>query len=108
MTSTLKSGIITGLISSAFLFGSFSLVTWLNSKNGWGMQASTIRGIAGLLSIPIQAIGIYMAMLNTRQVAGSLTYSQAIKTGLIVALTIAIIISLFGFIYCTVINPRYA
>jgi hypothetical protein len=108
MKSTLKFGLLTGTISVVWLFGSFTLFTWLSGKYGWAIQASTIRGIAGLISIPIQAIGIYMAMQNVKQITGLLTYGQAIKTGLIVALTIAIIVSIFGFLYCTVINPGYA
>jgi cellobiose-specific phosphotransferase system component IIC len=49
-----------------------------------------------------------MAMLNTKQIIGSLTYVQAVKTGLIVAITIAIIVAIFSLFYCTVINPGYA
>ena len=107
MRSTLKFGLITGAISVVWLFGSFTLFTWLNGKYGWDIQASTIRGIGGLLSIPIQAIGIYIAMQNVKQITGSLTYGQAVKTGLIVALTVAIIVATFGLLYSTVINPGY-
>ena len=107
MKSTLKFGLITGLISSIFLFGFFSLAVWLNTQFNWGMQASTIRGIGGLLSIPIQAIGIYMAMQNVKTLHGVLTYGQAVKTGLIVAITIAVIVTIFSFLYCQVINPGY-
>jgi len=108
MKSTLKTGVITGIISCIFLFGFFSLMVWLNAKNNWGLQVSTIRGIGGLLSIPVQAIGIYMAMQNVKQTSGALTYVQAVKTGLTVAITIAILVALFGFIYCTFLNPGYA
>jgi len=107
MRSTLRFGLITGTISIIWLYGSFTLFTWLNGKYGWDIQVSTIRGTGGLLSIPIQAIGIYMAMQNVKQISGSLTYGQAVKTGLIVALTIAIIVAIFGFLYSTVINPGY-
>ena len=107
MKSILKFGLITGLISSIFLFGFFSLVVWLNTKFNWGLQASNIRGIAGLLSIPIQAIGIYMAVQNVKNLNGGLTYGQAVKTGLIVAITIAVIVAIFSLLYCEVINPGY-
>jgi hypothetical protein len=108
MKSTIKYGLITGAISVIFLLGSFTLFAWLKDKNGWDIQASTIRGIGGLLSIPIQAIGIYMAMQNYKQLTGSLTYGQAIKTGLTVAVTIAVLLAIFSFIYCQFINPGYA
>ncbi|MDR3693582.1 DUF4199 domain-containing protein [Mucilaginibacter sp.] len=108
MKSTLKHGLVTGLISCVFLFGFFTLMVWLNSKNGWGIGVSSIRGIGGLLSIPVQAIGIYMAMQNIKLLSGTLSYVQAIKTGLTVAATIAVIVAIFGFLYCTIFNPGYA
>lgn len=86
----------------------FSLAVWLNQKNGWGLQVSTIRGVGGLLSIPVQAIGLYLAMQNVKKLTGALTYGQALKTGVLVAITIAIIVAVFGFLYCTVFNPGYA
>jgi len=108
MKTTLKFGLITGAISVVWLFGSFTLFTWLSGKYGWDIQVSTIRGIGGLLSIPIQAIGIYMAMQNIKQISGSLTYGRAVKTGLVVAVTIATVVAIFSLLYCTVINPGYA
>lgn len=108
MRSPLKFGLITGAISIIFLFGSFTLFTWLKDKYGWDIQVSTIRGIGGLLSIPIQAVGIYLAMQNVKRASGTLTYGQAVKTGLQVAVTIAILIALFSFIYCRFLNPGYA
>ncbi len=107
MRSTLKIGVVTAVISSIFLFGSFTLFTWLKDKYGWQVQVSTIRGIGGLLSIPIQAIGIYIAMQDIKKLTGALTYGQAIKTGLTVAITIAVIVALFSFLYCE-FNPGYA
>ena len=108
MKSTLKFGLVTGLVSTIFLFGFFPLMVWLNAKNGWGIQVSTIRGIGGLLSIPIQATGIYMAMQNIKKLTGALSYGQALKTGLIVAATVAVMVAAFSIIYCTIINPGYA
>ena len=107
MKSTLKIGLVTGMISIIWLYGSFTLFTWLSGKYGWDIQVSTIRGIGGLLSIPVQAIGIYLAMQNVKQISGSLTYGQALKTGLIVAVTIAVTVAIFSFLYTTVINPGY-
>jgi hypothetical protein len=108
MKTTIKYGLITGLISSVLLFGFFTLVVWLNNKFSWEIQASSIRGLGGLLSIPIQAIGIYMAMQNVKNYSGQLTYMQAIKTGATVAAVIAVIVAIFSFIYCQLINPGFA
>jgi len=108
MKSSLKFGLLTGIISSVFLFGFFSLLVEISQKNDWGIQAGTIRGIGGLLSIPIQAIGIYMAMQNTKKLTAILSYGQALKTGLLVAATVAVVIATFSIIYCTLLNPGYA
>ena len=108
MKSTLKIALTTSAVEVVFLFGLVSLVLWLNEKNGWGLYASTIQGVGGLLSIPIQAIGIYIAMQNFKKVNGWLTYGQAVKTGITVAITVAVIVAIFSFLYCRVFNPGFA
>lgn len=108
MKSTFKIGLVTAVISTLFLFGFFPVLLWLNNKFGWGMQAASIRGIGGLLSIPIQAIGIYLAMQDIKKTTGMLTYAQALKTGITVAITIAVVVAAFSFVYCNFINPGYA
>ena len=107
MKSTLKFGLLTGLISSAFLFGLFPLISLLNVKHNWGLQEANIRGVLGLLSIPIQAIGIFLSMQDVKRLTGALTYGQALKTGLIVAIIVAIMLAVFTFIYCLCTNPGY-
>ena len=107
MRTAIKFGLITGIISGVFLFGFFSIAIALNRHFGWGMQATNIQGIVGLLSIPIQAIGIYMAMQNFKKINGMLTYGQAIKTGIIVAVTIAVTVAVFSYLYCQFINPGF-
>ena len=106
MKSTIKTGVVTGIISSVFLLGLFTLITRLNDKNGWGMQADNIRGVLGLISIPIQFIGIYVAMQNAKAMSGALTYGQALKTGIVVAITVAIVVAAFSLFYC-LLNPGY-
>ena len=98
----------TGVTSLVFLFGFFSLALWFNERNGWGFYASGIRGISGLLSIPVQAIGIYLAMQNFKKTNGWLTYWQAVKTGIVVAATVAVIVAIFSFLYCKFTNPGFA
>ena len=97
MKTSIKFGLITGIINGVFLFGFFTIAILLNRHFGWGMQASNIQGIDGLLSIPIQAIGIYMAMQSLKKRNGMLTYGQAVKTGIIVAITIAVTVAIFSF-----------
>jgi len=107
MKSTLKTGLITGLIICGVFLAGFLVLMKCLSTHYWNMPADTIRGIVGLLSIPIQFIGIYIAMQNAKKASGTLTYGQALKTGVIVAITIAIVVSVFSFLYCT-FNPHYA
>ncbi|SDS87041.1 Protein of unknown function [Mucilaginibacter mallensis] len=109
MRSTLKYGIITGAVVGIFAISFFSIVNCVNNSEGWGIQAANIRGISGLLTILIQATGIYVAMQAIKkQQNNSLTYGQALKTGILIAVLTAVITALFSFIYCEFINPGYA
>lgn len=108
MKPPVKYGIITGCIVGLFTMTFFAIFDWVNTKLGWGMRPSSIRGITGLLTILIQAIGIYLG-LNAVKIsqANSLNYWQGVKTGVTIALITAIITSVCSFLYCTVINPAY-
>lgn len=109
MRPTLKYGLITGITVSIFATAFFSIVNGLNNSHNWGMQSSTIRGITGLLTILILAIGIYVAMQAVKRTQNNtLTYSQAFKTGILVAVITAVITATGSFIYCQFINPGYA
>jgi hypothetical protein len=109
MRSSYKPGIITGIAVGLFSISAFSFFNWLNTKNGWGIQPATIRGISGLLTILIQAIGIYFSMMATKKAQnGLITYGQAFKAGLMVAIITALITACCGLIYCTIVNPGYA
>lgn len=108
MKPSYKAGIITGIAVGLFAIGAFSFFNWLNAKNGWGIQPSTVRGISGLLTILIQAIGIYFSMAGTRKVLnGAITYGQSFKAGFTVAVITALITAFCALTYCTVINPGY-
>jgi hypothetical protein len=105
-----KYGFFTGLISGLWLLSSFSFVVWLNQTFFHNsIPATQIRSYGGLFSILILVIGIYWGMKKTKiNAGGTLSYGQAFKTGLIIALITALIVSLFGVFYGTVINPGYA
>lgn len=109
MKPSVKCGIITGIAVGLFVITCFSIFNWLNSQLNWGMQPATIRGLSGLLTIVIQGTGIFLSMKGTKAAQnGQLNYGQAVKAGVTVAVITALITALFGFIYCTVINPGYA
>jgi len=108
MKPAIKYGIITGCIIGLFAMTFFSIFDWINTKLGWGMRPSGIRGIAGLLTILILTIGIYIglrAVKNNR--SNSFSYWQAVRAGVIIAVITAAITSICSFLYCTVINPDY-
>jgi hypothetical protein len=104
-----KQAIITGLIAGVFAIATFTIADKLNHHFDWGIHATTIRGLTGLLGLVIPGIGIYTGMRSIkRQNAGTLTYGQALLAGFIIALTTGIIVALADFIYCNYINQGYA
>jgi hypothetical protein len=110
MRSFFKYGLATGLISGMWGICSFSFVNWLNrSFFHQGIAAANIRSVSGLFSIVILVIGIYWGIREEkRKSANALPYGRAVKTGVIISLITAVMVSLFTFLYCTVINPGYA
>ena len=100
-------GLINGIIIGIFTLSFFSVFNWFNSKFGWGIQPANIRGIAGLLTILIQAVGIYIGISNVKLQQGTITYGEAFKTGFTMAIVTALVVSLFSLIYITIINPGY-
>jgi hypothetical protein len=108
MRPSYKSGIITGIAVGVFAISAFSFFNWLNIKNGWGIHPATVRGISGVLTILIQAIGIYFSMAGTKKLLnGVISYSQAFKAGFTVAIITALITAFCALIYCIIINPGY-
>jgi hypothetical protein len=104
-----KQAIITGLIAAVFASVSFTLANGLNLHFAWGIRPTTVRGITGLLTLIILGIGIYAGILGIKKSnGGKLTYGQALLAGFTIALTTGIIMALFGWIYCSYLNPGYA
>jgi Protein of unknown function (DUF4199) len=104
-----KYALLTAFTVGIFTICFFSIVNWLDTTYNWGIKPANIRGISGLLTILIQAIGIYFSMTTVKiNQNGLLSYSQAAKAGITVAIITALITAIFGFIYCEFINPGYA
>jgi hypothetical protein len=110
MKPFVKYGLWTGIISSLWGLGSFTIVGWLNAALfHQSIPATQIRSYSGLFSILILILGIYLGMKQAKQKGGNtLTYGQAIKTGVIIACITALIVAFFSYLYCAVINPGYA
>jgi hypothetical protein len=110
MTPFLKYGLWTGIISSLWGLSCFTIVGWLNSTLfHHSIPATQIRSYSGLFNILILVIGIYLGMQQAKLKGGNtLTYGQAVKTGIIIACITAVIVACFSYLYCTIINPGYA
>lgn len=109
MKSFIKFGLGTGIVSGLWGLVTFKVIGWLNDAAFHGsIPAANVRSIGGLFSIVILVVGICWAMLEVRRhQAGLLTYGQAVKTGVLVACITAVIVAVFTWLYCTVINPGY-
>lgn len=101
--------IITGFTVPIFATAFFAIIEGLNHNKGWGINPMNIRGVAGLITLVILGIGVYSGMQQVkRQQTGRLTYGEAFKTGIFIALVTAVISATGSFIYCTFINPGFA
>lgn len=109
MKSFIKYGLWTGVVSGLWALVTFKVIGWLNTVAFHGrLPATNVRSIGGLFSIVILVLGIALAIGEVRrQNAGLLTYGQAVKTGVLVACIVALIMGVFALLYCTVINPGY-
>jgi hypothetical protein len=105
-----KYGLWTGIISGLWGLASFTFVGWLNRSFFHGsIPATDIRSYSGLFSIVILVVGIYLGMKQARlRARGVLTYGQAVRTGVLVACVTAVVVAFFSWLYCAMINPRYA
>lgn len=106
----LRTGIITGIVSALWLLVCFTIVSWLNSHffNN-AIPASEIRSYSGLFSLLILIFGIYFGIRQAKRAnENAITYAMAIKTGIGISFITAIIVSVFTYLYCVVINPGYA
>lgn len=104
-----KHAAITGLLTGTFAVVVFSLADNLNRSNNWNYNPVTLRGLTGLLTIVILAIGIYTGMAKVKRDNGrKLTYRQALLSGIMISVVTGIITAAIGLIYSLIINPGYA
>ena len=105
-----KYGVWTGILSGLWGLVSFTVVGWLNIAAFHGnIPATQIRSYSGLFSLIILALGIYFGLKQARARNGnSLTYRQTVKTGIPIAIITAVLVAIFSWFYCAVLNPGYA
>jgi len=109
MRTFAKYGLWTGMASGVWGLVSFTVVGWLNNAAFHGsIPATQIRSYSGLFSLIILALGIYLGLQQARTRNGNtLTYGQAVKTGIGIALVTAALVAAFTWLYCAVLNPGY-
>lgn len=110
MQSIRKYGLLTGFSNGLWGILSFTVVGWLNRTFfHQAIPATDIRSVSGLFSILILVLGVYWGIRDQKRRNGELlSYQQAIKTGILISLITAIMVSLFTLLYCAFINPGYA
>jgi hypothetical protein len=109
MKSFIKYGLGTGIVSGLWGLVTFKVIGWLNEVAFHGsIAAANVRSIGGLFSIVILVLGIAWGMKEgRRENGGLLSYGQAVKTGVLVACITAVVVAVFTWLYCSVINPGY-
>jgi len=96
MKPFLKYGLWTGAISGLWGIGCFTIVGWLNTA-------------LFHQRIPATQIRSYLGMKQAKLKGGNtLTYGQAIQTGILIACVTAVVVACFSWLYCMIINPGYA
>jgi len=109
MKPSVRAGLYAGLLSGLWVVSCFTVVSWVNRSLHLDIPAWRIRAYSGLFSIIILVMGIYLGMREAKRRNGwHLTYGQAIRTGVIISVIAGILVALFSWLYCTVINPGYA
>ena len=110
MKSFVKYGLWTGFSSGLWGLSCFTIVGWLNNAAFHGsIPASQIRSYSGLFSILLLVLGVWLGMSEVkRKNNGVLMYGQAVKTGIGIASITGLILAIFSYLYCAVINPGYA
>ena len=99
----IKIGIATGGILCVWLFGGFYLAGNLHLAG----RLSNVRAITGLIGLVVLFAGVFLSIRKGKEENQDFTYWQAVKTGVIVSLTVAIVISFAGGLH-VLLYPQYA
>src|SRR5689334_7366727 len=104
--STLRSGTFLGLLMAVWLIGGFSFLTLLHLNT----DKATLRTLTGGLGLVLLFMGILYAIRSSQKRAAPkpFSYFMAFKTGMLVAITVAVIVSLASFVYIKFLNPHFS
>ena len=103
---TIKKGLLVGTIESVWLLSGFSFLKWLSLN----IPQAKLRALTGLLGLVILFVGILYGLKKTRDnsVNADFTYLKSLKTGMIISVVVALMVSLFSLVYVTLINPDFS
>jgi hypothetical protein len=105
MTEKLRTGLITGTLESIWLLGGFSLLKRLATDT----PMASLRAVTGLFGLMILFVGILYGMKRMMpEAGGERPYLKLVKTGVVISLTVACMVSLFSLVFVTLINPGFS
>lgn len=102
MSKEIKLGLATAAILFIWLFGGYYLAGSI-----FGGRLSNLRAITGLVGLVFLFAGIFLGIRRARQENQTLTYWHALRTGIIISITVAVVISVAGGLHFF-LNPYYA
>jgi len=101
MTTTVKYGLILGVLSCAWV-----LLEYILGFHGNNVEAGEKSGFLAII-IPLAVIFLALREHKTVDLGGSLTFAQAIKAGLIICSISSLITTLFMLLYNNMLNPEW-
>ena len=103
MKPVIKWGLLTGLFVAVWLLAGYSILASLSLS----VPKVTLRTLTGLLGLVILFTGILYAMkgMKAKISPNKFSYSMAFKSGFMVAVIVAIVVSFASFLYLKFINP---
>jgi hypothetical protein len=106
MKKIIAGGVLTGIIVSIWLIGGFSVLVLLKLD----LPKATLRTLTGALGLVILFTGVWIGIKSAKKEHESerFTYFDAFKSGFIISVIVAVIVSLASLIYVTFINPHFA
>jgi uncharacterized membrane protein (DUF485 family) len=105
----------TSLLKSSFIYGLYmalvsillSVIIWAGSlMESLGMWGSAVIGLASLLISFILLI-VFTKAYRNKELGGVITFGKAFQFGLLVVVFSTIIVTIYNYIFYTIIDPEY-
>ena len=93
-------------IKLGFLFGTINAAIWYFVAKKLGYYSADVYFTMNFVTIVVLIIGIFLSIFLTRKNNdGYLEFKEALKTGMLFSLIVAILYALFSYIYHNIITP---